>query len=126
MNAVHPAAAPFIEGLAQHELRYQRCTHCGRAQSLARHVCARCGASALEWHRASGKGTVYSATTVTRAPTAAYRALAPYTIVIVELDEGARVMGHARPGVVLGARVVAGFFELEGRTLLRFAPIPPG
>jgi uncharacterized OB-fold protein len=63
---------------------------------------------------------VYSRTEVTRAPSQAWRALVPYTIVIVELDEGPRLMGHAESGLAIGDRVEAGFFEFEGRTLLRF------
>ena len=61
-------------------------------------------------------------TEVKRAPSDEYRPLAPYTLVIVELDEGARLMGHAAPGVVIGQRVRAGFFEHLGRQLIRFAP----
>ncbi|MCO5119682.1 MAG: OB-fold domain-containing protein [Burkholderiaceae bacterium] len=116
------AAAPFVEGLARREVRYQACTGCGHAQTLARHACSRCGATTLEWRRAAGMGTVYSSTVVMRAPSQAYRALAPYTIVIVTLDEGCRVMGHATPGIAIGDRVAAGFFEFDGRPLLRFAP----
>ena len=41
---------------------------------------------------------------------------------IVELDEGARLMGHAAPGVAIGQRVRAGFFEHLGRQLIRFTP----
>ncbi len=122
MSAFHAAAAPFVEGLARRELRYQACTACGQAQTLARHACSRCSATTLEWRRAAGRGTVYSNTVVMRAPSAAFRALAPYTIVIVELDEGCRVMGHATPGVAIGDRVEAGFFDFDDRTLLRFEP----
>lgn len=122
MSAFHPAAAPFVEGLARRELRYQACTACGHAQTLARHACSRCGAVALEWRRATGHGTVYSSSVVMRAPSSAFRELVPYTIVIVTLDEGCRVMGHASPGVAIDDRVEAGFFEFEDRTLLRFVP----
>ena len=47
----------------------------------------------------------------------------PYTLVIVELAEGARLMGHATPGVAIGQRVRAGFFEHQDRQLIRFNPI---
>ena len=122
MSAFHTAAAPFAAGLARREVRYQACAACGHAQTLARHACSRCGATALEWRRASGRGTVYSRTEVMRAPSQAFRALVPYTIVIVELDEGSRVMGHGTPGLAIGDRVEAGFFDFDDRTLLRFEP----
>jgi len=63
---------------------------------------------------------LYATTVVTRAPSEEFRALAPYTIAIVELDEGPRLMGHARAGVAIGDRVVAGYFTFGGRNLVRF------
>ena len=51
-----------------------------------------------------------------------FRALAPYTLAIVELDEGPRLMGHAVPGVAIGDRVRAEFFAFAGRKLVRFRP----
>lgn len=126
MTAGPQGAAPFVDGLRRGELRYQACTACGKAQTLARSACTQCGATTLEWREAAGRGTVYSRTVVTRAPSAAWRALAPYTIVIVELDEGCRVMGHARGDVAIGDPVRAEFFEFDGRPLLRFVPAHAG
>jgi uncharacterized OB-fold protein len=125
VDATSAAARPFVDGLARHELRYQRCIACNHPQALARHACARCGGNRLAWERASGRGVVHSATTIWRAPTEAFRARVPYAIVLVDLDEGARVMGHADPGVAIGDRVAAGFQDVDGRVLLRFAPIGP-
>ncbi|RZL97135.1 MAG: hypothetical protein EOP73_26075, partial [Variovorax sp.] len=61
-------AAPFVEGLARHELRFQRCGACGAAQSLARHACTRCGGEALAWETARGTATLHAVTVVARAP----------------------------------------------------------
>lgn len=115
-----PASAPFIEGLRHGEIRYQACTACGAAQTLARYACRACGATRLEWRTARGSGQVYSMTTVARAPSEEWRALAPYTLAIVELDEGPRLMGHASPAVKIGDRVAAKFFDFGGRRLIRF------
>ncbi|SFP53839.1 Zn-ribbon domain-containing OB-fold protein [Variovorax sp. 770b2] len=117
-------AAPFVEGLARHELRYQSCTACGHAQTLARYACAACGSAQLEWKTASGRATVHSATVVSRAPSDEFRALAPYTLVLATLDEGPRLMAHAEPGMRIGDRVAAGFFTHAGRVLVRFARAP--
>ncbi|SEK16245.1 hypothetical protein SAMN05216567_12742 [Variovorax sp. OK605] len=119
MNAL---AAPFVEGLARHELRYQRCTGCGHAQTLARYACAACGSTRLEWKAAAGMATVHAVTVVARAPSDEFRALAPYTLVLVTLDEGPRLMAHAAPGVRIGERVSAGFFAHAGHVLVRFTP----
>ncbi|MCW5623443.1 MAG: OB-fold domain-containing protein [Burkholderiales bacterium] len=110
----------FAAGLAEREVRYQICADCGHVQTLARLACRSCGASRLEWRRAAGTGAVFAVTVVSRAPSDEFRALAPYTLVLVDLDEGCRIMGHAEPGVQIGQRVVADFFDHGGRTLLRF------
>ena len=123
MHAIASLSAPFTEGLQAHELRYQRCSRCGRAQTLARYACQHCGAESLDWQQASGSATVRAATIVSRAPSDDFRALGAYTLVIVELDEGPRLMGHAQAGVHIGMRVQAEFFRHQQRTLLRFAPL---
>ncbi|WP_240939275.1 Zn-ribbon domain-containing OB-fold protein [Diaphorobacter sp. HDW4A] len=113
-------ATHFTEGLQAHVVRYQCCDTCGHAQTLARYACQRCGSEQLGWHDASGLATVRARTVVSRAPSDEFRALAPYTLVIVELDEGLRLMGHADADVQIDERVQADFFEHQGRTLLRF------
>ena len=115
-------AAPFTEGLAQGLIRYQRCSACGTAQTLARYACQHCGHAGLAWHDAAGTGTVRAVTVVARAPSDEFRPLAPYTLVLVQLDEGPRLMAHATPGLRIGDAVRAGFFIHNGRTLVRFAP----
>jgi uncharacterized OB-fold protein len=113
---------PFTAGLDHGLLRYQRCDDCGRAQTLTRLACAHCGSEHLAWHAATGHGIVVAASVVNRAPSDAFRPLVPYTLVLVELDEGPRVMGHAMPGTGIGDNVKAGTFAHEKRSLLRFAP----
>ncbi|GGH54418.1 hypothetical protein GCM10010975_10960 [Comamonas phosphati] len=115
-------ATPFNDGLHAGVVRYQRCAACGQAQTLARYACQRCGHEDLRWHDAAGTATVRAATVVARAPSEDFRALAPYTLVIVQLDEGPRLMGHAAAGVQIGERVCAAFFEHLGRPLLHFVP----
>ena len=115
-----PVSAPFVEGLQQGEIRYQHCSACGAAQTLARYACRACGSTELQWRTARGAGRVYSVTTVARAPSDEFRPLAPYALAIVELDEGPRLMGHATADARIGDRVIAGFFDFGGRRLVRF------
>ena len=115
-----PASAPFLEGLQNSVIRYQACTACGAAQTLARYACRSCGSTELQWRTARGAGRVYSVTTVARAPSDEFRPLAPYALAIVELDEGPRLMGHATLDARIGDRVIAGFFDFGGRRLIRF------
>ena len=122
-------SAPFTEGLARGELRYQACLDCGAPQTLARYACRACGSTRLDWRASTRRGTVYATTVVTRAPSEEFRALAPYTLAIVELDEGPRLMGHAPAGIAIGDRVVAETFAFGARNLVRFrrdGAIPPG
>jgi uncharacterized OB-fold protein len=76
----------------------------------------------LEWRDSNGRGTVYATTVVERAPSDEFRALAPYTLALVDLDEGPRLMGHATPDVAIGDRVDAEIFQCAGRALVRFRP----
>lgn len=123
--ALRPLAALFTDGLRDGVLRYQHCTACGGAQTLARYACQHCGErGSLHWRDAAGMATVCAVTEVARAPSDEFRALAPYTLVLVQLDEGPRLMAHATAGVRIGDRVRAGFFEHQGRTLVRFAATP--
>lgn len=113
-------AQPYLEGLTEHLLRYQQCTACGRAQTFAHDACQFCGAEALVWHTSTGRGHVHAVTVVGREPSDAFRSLAPYTLVVVTLEEGARLMGHATPGVQIGDAVTATFFKHLDQTLVRF------
>ncbi|MGY8524316.1 Zn-ribbon domain-containing OB-fold protein [Paracidovorax citrulli] len=114
------APHPYAEGLSNGVVRFQACLDCAAPQSLERHACQQCGSVRLSWRDAAGMATVYAVTEVARAPDDSFRALVPYTLVLATLDEGPRVMGHAEPGVAIGERVRAGFFQHGERTLLRF------
>jgi uncharacterized OB-fold protein len=113
-------ATYFWNGCAAGELRYQHCSACAALQSYPRAFCAHCGAANLEWNVAQGRGTVYALTRVERAPRDEFRALVPYVIVLVDLDEGYRILAHGGPGLAIGERVRVHFFEHGGRHLPRF------
>lgn len=111
---------PFTQGLAAGRLRYQRCEACGSALTGQRYACTRCGSARLAWCDAAGTGTVYAVSTVHRAPTEALRALVPYTLVLVDLDEGPRMMAHGAPGLAIGERVAAQPMQVGAQPLIRF------
>jgi uncharacterized OB-fold protein len=68
----------------------QRCLDCERFQFYPRILCCHCGGRRLEWRAVSGRGRVASYTVVHRAVSAAYAT--PATILLVDLDEGPRMM----------------------------------
>lgn len=79
----------FLKG---HELRFQRCTACGRWRHVPREYCARCGSDAFEWALSAGRGKVFTWTTTYRYLHPGFIEDVPYASVVVELDEGPRVM----------------------------------
>ncbi len=110
------------DGLKRGVIPLQRCGACGTVQICRRHFCQKCASSALDWVDAAGSGQVWAVTVVNRAPDDSFRALVPYTIVLVELDEGQRLMGHGAAGLAIGDRVVATPFDHADRCLLKFIP----
>lgn len=82
----------FWEAAARHELYLQGCGACGRLRHPPRAVCPACLSSAVEWVRASGRGTVYSFTVTHQNHAPGFRQRLPYVLAIVELDEGIRLM----------------------------------
>lgn len=80
------------EALARHELYVQRCRDCGTLRLPPRALCTNCLSSAVEWMRATGRGTVYSFTVTHQNQAPGFRESLPYVLAIVELAEGPRIM----------------------------------
>ena len=96
---------------------YQACADCGARWYFRRGFCPQCGSKQIGDHPASGRGTVYAATLVTRAPTDALRALAPYLVVLVDAAEGFRLMAHGDKDLAIGDAVQTRIVELADRRL---------
>jgi uncharacterized protein len=63
------------------------CDACGSTIFPPRDVCPACAQEKQSWTSLSGRGEVYSYTTMFSAP-AAFEAYAPYTMALVKLAEG--------------------------------------
>lgn len=63
------------------------CGHCDAKVFPPRDICPSCGEEAKTLYTFSGKGEVYSYTTVFDAP-AGFEESAPYTVAMIKLDEG--------------------------------------
>lgn len=63
------------------------CPHCQAKIFPARDVCPECGGEAKTAFRFSGRGEVYSFTTMFSVP-AGFEQNAPYTVALVKLEEG--------------------------------------
>ena len=81
-------SAEFYQHCARGELRFQRCTPCGRFRHYPRPACPNCLSREFTWERSSGRGTVYT-WTIVRGPTLpAFQDNLPYNVVDVLMDEG--------------------------------------
>ncbi|WP_068186433.1 OB-fold domain-containing protein [Mycobacterium sp. UM_CSW] len=119
-----PASAPFWDATRRHELTVQRCESCARLVWYPRFVCPRCGGSSLVWEKLSGDGVVYAVSVHHRAALPALADKVPYSVVLVDLDEGVRMMSNVfgRPPAV-GDRVAVAWVPLaDGRNLAVFEP----
>jgi hypothetical protein len=101
-ESVYTKPLPVLDGLAgefyawcrRHELRFQRCTGCGAWRHVPREMCARCGSWQWEWTRSRGRGTVFTWTVVGRALHPAFTADVPLAPVVVEMEEGVRLLSQ--------------------------------
>ena len=73
-------------------LHLQRCPSCGRFQHPPRYRCPACG-DALEWVPLPGAGRIHSWTVTHRPVDPGWADRIPYATVVVELDEGPRLVG---------------------------------
>lgn len=129
----------FFEGTALAEVRLQRCSACGLLRHPPGPLCPSCHTPAQPagssegpaYVVASGRGHVHSFL-VHHAPRIPGRAL-PLTIVLVDLDEGVRMVGvlHEPDGVSIGDRVEVVFDRVQdgiddGLTLAAWRRLPEG
>ena len=84
----------FWEAAKQHRLTIQRCRDCGEYQFFPQSYCRKCLSENIDWIEASGKGEVYSYTIVHRPPSLTFEEDVPYTVALVELNEGVRLMSN--------------------------------
>ena len=89
-------SAPFFEWCARGELRIQRCAECGRRRMPPGPMCPDCGSDRSSWEPMSGRGRVWSVAIPHPPLLAAYAEVAPYNVVVVELedDPSIRLVGN--------------------------------
>jgi hypothetical protein len=127
---ISDAAIGFWDATRIPRLDLQRCDDCGRAIHFPRELCPHCRGTRLGYRPAAGTGTIH-AVTVMVTPGAAFMAdRAPYPVVLVDLDEGVRLMSNlVGPGALDGAvgdRVEVVWEPLaDGRHLPLFQVIAP-
>jgi uncharacterized OB-fold protein len=88
--------ATFWEALGRGRLTSTRCEGCAELCFPPRPACPRCGSSAMRWVELSDRGRLYSRTRV-HAAGGTFAAFAPYSVGIVDLDDGVRILTRLLP-----------------------------
>ncbi len=87
----------FWEGVEAGELRIQRCNACGHLAHPPQPLCASCGSADQGYVVSSGRGVVYSHVTHHYPPLPGVER--PHTVLLVELEEGVRLVSEWAAGV---------------------------
>ena len=83
---------PYWDACQDDRLPVQRCSDCGSYVFIPQPCCGECQSEKLEWVESSGRGTLYSFSTVYRPQQPVFET--PYTVVVVELDEGYHMLSN--------------------------------
>ena len=78
---IGPDNEAFIAAAKEGRFMLRWCGDCGKTHWYPRAVCPHCMSANTQWKPASGRGTVYSCSTMQRVDP-------PYTLAYVTLDEG--------------------------------------
>ncbi|MBO8196541.1 OB-fold domain-containing protein [Streptomyces oryzae] len=84
--------AGFWEGVARHQLLFQRCAECGTPRFPWLPGCNACGCAEWRAVAACGRGTVYSYVVMHHPPFPAFDP--PYAVALVQLEEGVRIVSN--------------------------------
>ncbi|EMA05627.1 hypothetical protein SAMN05443574_1434 [Haloarcula vallismortis] len=94
LDATNPRTLPgFFDALADGELLGGVCTDCGQVLLPPRPACYACGSRGVDVEPQFPEGEVFSYTAV-HTPPPAFAADAPYTVAVVELTDGGRLLGR--------------------------------
>ena len=122
-----PESAPFWAGVNAHRLLLPRCDACGRFWFPPSRRCLHCLSADFAWVESAGAGRIYSFVVFHRVYHPAFEQDVPYTVAIVELDEGPRlianIVGRSPDDVRCDMRVRVVFEERGDQTIPQFAII---
>lgn len=115
----------YWDGVATGQLRAQRCTACGVLRHYPRLLCSACYSENVEWIELTGLGKIHSWTVAHHPYHPAFTTEVPYTLVLVDLDEGVRALGRWDGETpTIGLAVSGEFVTRDGGADLVFSGIP--
>ncbi|MCC4114958.1 OB-fold domain-containing protein [Aromatoleum toluclasticum] len=107
----HPETEPFWQAAGEGQLLVKKCGDCGEVHYYPRAICPHCLSGHTEWLTASGRGTIYSYSTMGKAESA-------YTLAYVTLDEGVTMLTNLidcdPAALAIGQSVSVVFVPTEG------------
>jgi hypothetical protein len=112
-----PETAHFWEGTRRGELRLQRCQACAQVYFPPRPFCPACASRRVEVFAASGRATLYSYV-IHQRPGPGLEP--PYSIAVVELEEGPRMMTN-----IVGVPQTPEALVLDMPLEVSFEPLDP-
>jgi uncharacterized OB-fold protein len=89
-----PESRPFWAAAAEHRLLMPKCRSCGKFWFPPSILCTHCTSDDTTWEEVSGKGKVFSFVVFHRVYHPAFAKEVPYTVGVVELDEGPRMLSN--------------------------------
>jgi uncharacterized OB-fold protein len=122
-----PLSQPFWEHARANRLAVQRCTSCNDLHFPPTQVCPSCLSEQQDWEVVSGRGTVVSWVHFHQVYWPGFRPELPYNVVLVELEEGPRLLSNLldvpEGGIAPGMKVRVAFDPVTmDVTLPKFRP----
>lgn len=91
MPTIEAETQPFWNATREGKLMFSRCADCGKPHYYPRPFCPHCWSEAVSLEQASGRGTLYTWSTVYSNDLPPFKERLPYVAAIVDLEEGVRV-----------------------------------
>ena len=101
----------FYAHARAHRLVVRKCAACGLLRYPPTHACPWCTDLGWAWQEVSGRGTIYSYEIVVHAIQPGFKEIAPYAVVLAELDEQ-----RGQPTADEALRVVANLVKADAVT----------
>ena len=92
LPTIEPESEPFWTAAREGRFLIRRCNACGLAFHYPRPFCPQCWSEDVAWEEVSGRGTIYSFSTVFSNDLPPFGSRVPYVAAAVDLAEGPRVM----------------------------------
>lgn len=96
----------YFQAAQDNKLVVKSCKSCNLLRWPPGAACPWCMSLDWDWQEVSGKGTIYSYEIIVHSIQAGFKEIAPYPVVVVELDEQ-----RGQPGEAEGLRMVANLVD---------------